>query len=192
MLIKSSVIFTRTYVIFFLLCTALTHAQLEPGKYISVNVGLGLSAPDDDSEAGGTGFYAHGEYLVSVYKWFSIRPYVGLVNTNPLNPDRALDQLGYEVTTKALFFGSKIRLAAPIPYVAPFIETGMGLSVGAFKTYTEYTDINKKGVFTHIPFSMGLALGKHNNFELGFTYQFHQTVKQSSGTIALGYNFALD
>ncbi len=183
----------RTYLIFCLLLTSmLLQAQLEKGHYIAVAAGLGISSPDDESEAGGTGLYAQGEYIIALHKWLSIRPYVGFVNTNRFNETKELDQMGYAVTTQAFFMGGKVRLLAPIRYVAPFIETGLGVSIGTFKTYTEFTQVDKKGIVTHIPFSIGLALGKRNNIELAFTYQFHQSVHQYSGAAAIGYTFALD
>lgn len=167
-------------------------AQPEKGKFINAALGIGLSSPDDDSEAGGSGFFAQAEYIVGVYKWLGIRPYAGIISTNRFNPTKNLDMMDYEVTTKAFFMGGKVRVLAPIPYVAPFLETGLGVSIGHFTTHTEFTNIERKGITSHIPFSVGLALGKHNNFDLAFTYQFHQSVHQYSGAAAIGYTFSLD
>lgn len=134
MLLKSTSFSTRPYlIILFLFCAILSQAQLEKGRYMMASVGFGVSSPNDDSKAGGTGFYAQGEYIFALHKWLSLRPYAGFINTNRFNETKELDRMGYEVTTKAFFMGGKARLLAPIPYVSPFIETGLGLSIGSFK-----------------------------------------------------------
>jgi len=87
--------------------------------------------------------------------------------------------------------GAKVRLAAPIPYVAPFFETGVGMSVGSFRTYTEFTNEKKSGALLHIPFTVGLAIGRRHNYELKFIYYYHEAAEQVSGAAALGLTFPL-
>ncbi|MGB5943004.1 MAG: hypothetical protein WBG71_08995 [Leeuwenhoekiella sp.] len=163
------------------------------GQAIEASVGIGLSASyDEDVDIIGSGFYAQGEYIFGLTKWFAIRPYAGVVFTEPnqdLNSDQG--QSRYEVTSDAFLMGAKIRLTAPIPYVAPFFEVGAGMSIGSFVTDLPAGYIAKNGFVPHIPFSMGLALGENNRFELELTYYFHGAVDQFSGAFAFGYVFPI-
>ena len=44
----------------------------------------------------------------------------------------------------------------------------------------------------HVPFSIGLALGRNHNFDVGFTYYIHDAAKQFNGAFAVGYSFPLE
>lgn len=96
------------------------------------------------------------------------------------------------ITSKAFLFGGKARVCAPIPYIAPYLETGLGLSIGSFETYTPSTNSSKNGLIMHIPFSIGLAVGKKHNIDIGFTYYYHQSAKQFSGATAFGLSFPMN
>ena len=100
-------------------------------------------------------------------------------------------EMDYKVTTKAFLFGGKARICAPIPWVAPYFETGIGASVGSFETITPFTYIKKQGLVMHIPLSMGLAIGRKHNIDLAFTYYYTPAVEQSSGAMAFGFTFPL-
>jgi hypothetical protein len=52
--------------------------------------------------------------------------------------------------------------------------------------------VKKSGALFHIPFSLGLALGKNHGTEFKFTYYYHSSVDQFSGAAALGLTFPLD
>lgn len=43
----------------------------------------------------------------------------------------------------------------------------------------------------HIPFSIGLELGKKHNFGIAFTYYFHISVEQFAGAAAIGLSIPL-
>jgi hypothetical protein len=88
--------------------------------------------------------------------------------------------------------GAKFRLAAPIPYVAPFLESGIGMSVGSFETYTKYTSVSKNGILLHIPMAFGLAVGRRHNYEIKFTYYFTPAAEQFSGAAAFGFSIPLN
>ena len=167
-----------------------TNAQPKIGNYINASIGIGLSAPYDDVDITGSGFYAQGEYVFGLTKWFGIRPYAGLVITSADKNTNLPDY--YKVTSNAFLFGGKVRVAAPIPWVAPYFELGLGGSIGSFETYTPFTNIKKNGLLMHVPFSLGLALGRKHNYELEFTYYYHETVKQFSGAVAIGYSIPLN
>jgi len=65
------------------------------------------------------------------------------------------------------------------------------MSLGSFETRTQFTDIEKSGVVMHIPFSLGLAIGRRHNYEIKFTYYYHDTAKQLSGAAAIGVSFPI-
>lgn len=187
---KTKSIFLIT--LFTIIFSGLLKAQPQKGKFINVATGLGLSAPDDESDISGSGFYAQGEYVIGLSKWFGVRPYAGVVFTSQGEIDKQKYQMDYKVTSNAFLFGGKVRVLAPVPYVAPYFEIGIGASIGSFQTYTPQTNISKNGLLMHIPFSLGLALGRKNNFDLGFTYYFHPDARQFSGAAAIGFTFPVE
>ena len=117
----------------------------QKGEFIEASIGLGLSAPyefdESSGESGNSGFYLQGEYVLGLRKWLAIRPYAGFIFTSP-----SKEEVRYEATSRAFLLGGKARLIAPIPYVAPYFELGIGLSAGAFTTTTPTRTIEKNGV----------------------------------------------
>jgi len=169
-------------------------AQPSKGQSIDVEIGYGISIPyASSSDAIGSGFYAQGEYVLGITKWFGIRPYAGVILTWPDNNDNTFNQDNLEVTSRAFLIGGKIRLAAPIPWVAPFVEFGIGASTGSFKNFDGSTEnIEKSGIIDHYPFTLGLAIGRNHNYEFSFAYYYQPEVEQFVGAITLGYSFPLD
>jgi len=166
----------------------LTNAQPNVGKSVKASIGIGFSAPYDDIDLGGSGFYAQGEYVFGITKWFGVRPYAGVIFTHA---DENVNLPGYRVTSDAFLFGGKARIVAPIPYVAPYFEVGIGGSIGSFETYTPFTNIKKNGFLMHVPVSLGLAIGKKHSVELEFTYYYHSAADQFSGAAAVGFTFPI-
>jgi len=185
---SSKIRFSIALLLFAVLFSNLSNAQPQKGKSIKASIGLGLSAPYDDVDLSGSGFYAQGEYVIGITRWFGVRPYAGIIFTSA---DKNENLPGYKVTSDAFLFGGKARVIAPIPYVAPYFELGVGGSIGSFETYTPFTNIKKNGFLMHIPFSLGLALGRQHSVELEFTYYFHPEVEQFSGAAAIGLSFPL-
>jgi hypothetical protein len=93
--------------------------------------------------------------------------------------------------SKAFLLGGKARVRAPIPWVAPYIEIGIGTSIGKFETLTAFDNIDKSGLIYHIPISLGLELGRNNNVDLGFAYYLRPSVEQYTGAFAVGITFPL-
>lgn len=170
------------------------------GNAIKASIGFGSSSSyyledygnQDEIDVMGGGLYFQGEYIIGVKSWLSIRPYAGALFTSVDKNQNLQNQPQYKVTTNAFLLGGKIRLCAPIPWVAPFIEGGIGTSIGKFETITPAVNFNKSDLLLHIPFSIGLAIGRRNNFEIAISGYFHPAAKQSSGVFALGYTFPLD
>lgn len=171
-----------------------TKAQTE-GNFIKVSIGLGSSTSNYEEEnpeiIDGSGFYAQGEYIIGIKKWFSVRPYAGVIFTST-NEDLVKNPQGYKVETNAFLLGAKVRLCAPIPWVAPFIETGIGASIGSFRTYIPGLNVKESGITAHIPIGIGLALGRKNNIEIGITFYGSLSGEQSFGAFTAGYSFPLD
>lgn len=161
-------------------------AQPRKGEYINASIGVGLSTSYYEEDGGGTGFYAQAEYANGITKWIGARSYAGILLTSGDKTNENGNPTEYRISAKAFSFGGKIRVAAPIPYVAPFIESGIGVSIGSFQTYTPSTNLKKNGVLMHIPVSLGLAIGRKHNVDIAFNYYFYPSIKQISGAIAAG------
>ncbi|PBI91520.1 hypothetical protein BSF41_11190 [Flavobacterium sp. ACN2] len=191
--------FLFTFVLFISLFSNHLRAQAT-GNFIKASIGYGSSSSyyiedygsQDEVDVMGGGLYLQGEYIIGLKSWFSIRPYAGAIFESVDKDQNLQNQPQYKVTTNAFLMGGKVRLCAPIPWVAPFIEGGIGTSIGKFETFTPNVNFNKSDVLLHIPFSIGLAVGRHNNFEIGISGYFHPAAKQSTAVFALGYNFPLD
>lgn len=158
-----------------------------PLHHVGVGLGYGLSSPYGNSSTRGEGVLAMGQYVYRFSAWFEPRAYAGLLLTFP---DEAACP-GCEVTSKVGFLGGKARVIILIPLIAPFIELGAGLSIGVLRTLTEFTDEYTAGPAVHIPFTLGLALGAHHEFELAFVYLVHPNEQQVGGGIGIGFTFAV-
>ena len=180
----------KLVIIFTILAFTQVNAQLIKEKSIDASIGYGISAPYDDVDITGTGFYLQGEYVLTLSKWIDIRPYAGLILTKADNNDQIAPE--YKSTANAFLIGGKTRITAPIPWVAPYLEFGIGASIGSFETVTPVTNINDSGIIMHIPFSIGLELGRKHNFDVAFTYYFHDSVDQFAGAAAIGISIPLN
>ena len=175
-----------------LLTSNLTEAQFIKEKSINAQIGYGISVPYNSiDEVADGGFFAQGELVLKVASWFELRPYAGFILTNSSGKDLNDNPTNEKAESKAFLLGGKARVRAPIPWVAPYVEIGIGTSIGKFETLTAFDDIDKGGIVYHIPFSIGLELGKNNNVDLGFTYYFQPSVQQFVGAFAVGITFPL-
>ena len=184
----------KTLILLIIVLTSnLTEAQFIKEKSINAQIGFGISAPyNGDDDVADRGFFAQGELVLKVTSWFELRPYAGFILTNSNGKDLNDEPTYQKAESKAFLLGAKARVRAPIPWVAPYLELGIGTSIGKFETVTAFENIDKGGVIYHIPFSFGLELGKKNNVDLAFTYYFQPTVKQYAGAFAVGLTFPLD
>ncbi|WP_298422156.1 hypothetical protein [uncultured Kordia sp.] len=173
-------------------CIHSTFAQSDNKQYIKASIGYGISAPYDNVDVIGSGFYAQGEYVYEFYNWLDIRPYAGVIFANSKEEDNKPNEAGFTSDANAFLLGGKARLTAPIPWIAPYIEIGIGVSVGKFETITNTTFIDKSGLLYHIPLSLGLELGPKHNFDIAFTYFIHPSAEQFAGAAAFGVTFPLN
>ena len=181
------------FLIAFVLTANLTQAQFIQEKSINAQIGIGLSLPvNSTTDVVDDGFFAQGEFVMKVASWAELRPYAGLIITNPKGEDLDGNPTNEFATSKAFMLGGKARLRAPIPWVAPFVEVGIGTSIGSFETFTTFDNINKSGIIYHIPLSFGLEIGRKHNFEIGFSYYVQPSVEQVSGAFAIGFGFPIN
>jgi len=188
-----------TAIIFIVLFSSHSKAQTT-GNFIKASIGFASSSSyyiedygsQEEVDVMGDGFYLQAEYVLGIKSWFSVRPYAGAIFESVDKNQNIQNQPQYKVTTNAFLMGGKVRICAPIPWVAPFIEGGIGTSIGKFETFTPNVNFNKSDVLLHIPFSLGLAIGRKNSLELGISGYFHPAAKQSTAILAFGYSFPLD
>ena len=175
------------------LASNLVEAQFIKEKSINAQIGYGLSAPYNSvDEVVNDGFFAQGELVLMVKSWIEFRPYAGFILTSSNGEDLNGNPTNEKAESKAFLLGGKARVRAPIPWVAPYVEIGIGTSIGKFETFTTFDKIDKSGIIYHIPLSFGLELGKNNNVDLGFAYYFQPSVKQYVGAFAVGITFQLN
>lgn len=183
----------KTLILFILILTShLAEAQFIKEKSINAQIGYGLSAPNNSiDEVVDSGFFAQGELVLKIASWVEIRPYVGFILTNSNGKDLNDNPTDEKAESKAALLGGKLRVRAPIPWVAPYIELGIGTSIGKFNTFTAFDDIEKSGIIYHTPFSLGLELGRNHSVDLGLSYYFQPAVEQFAGAFAVGLTFPL-
>ena len=167
-------------------------AQFIIEKSINVQAGYGLSVPyNSTDEIVDDGFFAQGELVLKAASWVEFRPYAGFILTSSNGKDINDNQTDEKAESRAFLLGGKVRVRAPIPWVSPYAEIGIGTSIGIFETLTAYDNIDNSGIIYHIPFSFGIELGKNNNVDLGFAYYFQPSVQQFVGAFAVGITFPL-
>lgn len=178
-----------------ILIASINYTSLAQSKYekeINVEVGLGLTSPyESTTDVVSTGFFMQGEYVVKIKSWLELKPYARFITTSSNGKDLNNTPTDEKAETKAFLLGGKARLRAPIPWVAPYLEVGIGGSVGKFETFTSSINIEKSGFLYHIPFAFGLELGKNNGVDIGFRYFFHPSAEQFAGAFAVGISFPL-
>lgn len=182
----------KNLIILVVLISSLAEAQFIKEKSINVQIGYGLSVPYYSiDEIVDDGFFVQGELVMKVASWIEFRPYAGFILTNSNGKDLHNNPTDEMAETKAFLLGGKVRVRAPIPWIAPYAEIGIGTSIGKFETATYFSNIDKSGIIYHIPFSFGLELGRNNNVDLGFVYYFQPSVEQYVGAFAVGVTIPL-
>lgn len=177
-------------IILTILASTQVKAQFIKEKFNDVSIGLGMGVPYDRMDLlQSPGVYAQGEYVLSAASWIDFRPYAGFILTKFKERDPEQVEERYRSSANALLIGGKTRITAPVPFVAPYFEIGVGASIGSFETFTPTTSIEKSGVLAHIPVSLGLELGSQNNVDIKLTYYFHNNLEQFIGAAAVGISF---
>jgi hypothetical protein len=165
---------------------ALAHPALaQPGlgkapQWLQVAGGLGGSFTLVDGANGtGSGGYVAVELLSPTYEWATGSLYSGVLLTRP-EGDCGPGVFPCDLSAGIFFLGAKGRLVAPIPWVAPFFELGVGISIGRTTTLNgAVVEAEAKGFIPHWLWGLGLALGPHNEFSLSLQYLEHTRGQQS-------------
>jgi hypothetical protein len=169
-----------------ILISSPTEAQFIKSKSINGQVGLGMSSHISDDDIVNGGFFLQCEPILTVASWLQLRPYAGFILTSSDGKDENDNPTDEKAESKAFLIGGKARFRAPIRWVAPYFEMGIGGSIGKFETVADYTKISKSGMICHIPFSLGLELGRNNNVDLSFSYFLQPTVEQLAIALSVG------
>lgn len=172
--------------------TLFSFAQPNKGTFINATIGASTIYEYEDSDITGNGAYIQGEYVWAPKTWFGLRPYVGFLYAKGEADNQDPNATPYKLSSTAFLIGGKARFSAPIPWVAPYLELGIGASIGSFETHTPLTQLKKSGVLMHVPVSFGLAIGRHHNFDLEVLVYFHEGAEQIADVFAIGYSFPLD
>ncbi|MEW7279484.1 hypothetical protein ABW636_12895 [Aquimarina sp. 2201CG1-2-11] len=176
-----------------ILASHLVEAQFIKETSINAQIGYALSSPNNSvDQIVNDGFFIQGELILKAASWIEFRPYTGLIITNSDGKDLNGNPTDEKAESKAFLLGGKARVRAPIPWIAPYIEIGIGTSIGNFRTLTAFDDINKGGIIYHIPFALGLELGQNNNVDIGLSYYIQPDVKQYAGAFAIGVTIPLN
>ena len=161
-------------------------------KAINLQIGYGLSTPfESATDFVDDGFFAQGELVLIVNNWFELRPYAGFISTSPAGEDLDGRPTNERATTKAFFLGGKTRVRAPIPYVAPYVELGIGTSIGRFVTFNAFDNIDKSGIIYNVPVTVGLELGRDSKVDIALAYLFQPSVEQFAGAVTVGFTFPI-
>ncbi|WP_282067896.1 hypothetical protein [Olleya namhaensis] len=180
-------------VLLILLTSTIANAQFIKEKSINAQIGYGFTFPYDSTEDfGDDGFFAQSELVLKITNWVDFRPYAGFIITNSNGKDLDGNPTNQIAESQAFLLGAKSRIRIPIPYVAPYAEVGIGTSIGKFRTLTRFYNFDKTGIIYHIPFSLGLELGRKHNVDISFTYFYQPSVKQYVGAFAAGLTFPLN
>jgi hypothetical protein len=168
-------------------------ADPEPEHLLEAVGGLGFTfshvEEDGDKAAGATGVFLEAEHVFWPGRFFSPRFYGGALATFPDEDSCGISPC--DVQSKVALFGAKFRLMAPIPYVGPFIELGLGASLGHLRTLDVGLDEETNGAALHIPWALGLAFGRHHSVSVAVSYLTHLSQHQTSGALAVGVGIPL-
>ena len=141
--------------------------------------------PQGTTGATAEGLYVQGEYWAEPLSWLQVRTYLGFLSTST-DQQRCKLAGPCDVSEDIGFLGGKLRLLAPIPYVAPFVETGLGASFGTIHATDVDVDRTTNGVTYDIPFALGLSVGPQHNVDLALSYLFHPDAQAFAGALAVG------
>ena len=179
-------------VFLFLMAHQALTAQSAKGEFIKGNIGLGYSTSLYVDDNISDGFFVQGEYVYGLTSWFSLRPYAAFINAINIDDEGQNDNQEYGVTASAFMLGGKFRIAAPIPFISPYIEIGAGASFGRFENYTEDSSLSKKGFAYHFPFNFGISVGKNHGLDIGVMYFIQPGEEQLNGAATIGFTIPIN
>ena len=103
-------------------------------RALGFSLGLGIVIPSSSDASGyGEGVHAAAEHIVWPTSWFSPSLCAGIEVATPRS-NCGVGVTPCDVSAEFGFVGVKGRLLAPIPWVAPYLELGVGAAIGHFST----------------------------------------------------------
>ncbi len=138
----------------------------------------------------GTGGAVAVEALSRTEDWLLGSLYAGLLLTWP-DGGCGPGVVPCEVSARIFFLGIKARLMAPIPWVGPFFDLGVGLSIGSTKVLNGAVQAEANGVIPHWLWGLGLAVGPRHQVILSLDYLEHTRGQQSCAMLTVGYAIPL-
>ena len=181
------------------LTSGVAEAQ-ERGHALEPSIAIAGTLPtsdDSESEISGDGWLARLEYDLGATSYLAWKPYLGLLMTwssgdrSDMDPRCKRAVVECEATTQAVLLGSKVRLALPIPWFAPFAEIGLGFSLGSSRTETLQSRRHVNAAF-NVPFALGVALGPTHSVELSLPLYQLVGAEQLALGLSLGFRIPLD
>lgn len=182
-----------------LLASDVAEAQ-ERGHALEPSIAVAGTLPTSDdveSEISGDGWLARLEYSLGATSYLAWKPYAGLLMTwnsddrEDADPRCKRAVVECEATTQAVLLGSKVRLALPIPWFAPFAEIGLGFSLGYSRTET-LQGRRHVNAAVNFPFALGVALGPAHSVELSLPIYQLGGAKQLAIGFSLGFRIPID
>jgi hypothetical protein len=157
-----------------------------------ISAGIGASFPSSEHNVLGVGGSVVYERRLASPHWAGVRLYAGgFFSRTDRNRCPASVQ-PCSVSSQIAVGGAKLRLLAPIPYVAPYFEIGAGLSAGSIRTQVaafgrfSAIDVDQSGVLFHLPVGLGIAFGRHHQHKLSVDYFVHPYRDHIAGTLSVG------
>lgn len=153
----------------------MARAQPHLGYSLQPSFGLAFSSSyaerDREHDApGGFGPWLGFDVAYGMTSFAGVRAYSAWINAKPTDDEDehatcARAAVDCEVSARGVLLGTAIRLVAPIPWFAPFIEIGVGGSLGRFRTETLTRRI-RRTFAVHSDLGLGVALGPGHNVEI--------------------------
>jgi hypothetical protein len=154
--------------------------------FFTFSIGIGFSGADGRHDTtAANGLYLAAEYWAKLYPWLNLRTYLGALGTGT-NQTYCHTTGDCDVSQDVALVGAKVRLVAPIPWIAPFFEAGLGLSIGVIHATDLDVDRVTEGVAYHVPFGFGLSIGPKHNVDLAFDYMILPGARAVAGGLVAG------
>jgi hypothetical protein len=159
-------------------------------RFFTFSLGLGVSrATGPNSKAGAGGLYVSAEYWAQPFSWLNLRSYLGYLSTS--TDQRNCYRIdGCDVSENIGLLGAKVRLVAPIPWVAPFFELGLGVSFGDIHATDVDSDLTTHGVVLDVPVGLGLSIGPRHDVDVSLLSLSHGGAHAIGGALLVGVNVA--
>jgi hypothetical protein len=161
-------------------------------RAVLIEVGPSFVWADTIAQAdSGTGASVEGVYLFRRNSWLTPRLYAGLVVTPTSSTCLSFTQ-PCDVHAAFVHGGGRVRLEAPIRWVAPFLEVGLGLAVGSHTTrVAAELDSSGFGVTYTVPVSFGLAMGQRHQYTAAIAASYLPGWHLTAAGFTVGFGFAL-